>query len=80
GVREFAHQALDNLARAHDAIIEARVFQTLKANRFRTDDPNLVEGDLVFLSTENLNLPKNRARKLRPKFIGPYKITKAYPE
>ena len=37
-------------------------------------------GDRVYLSTENLNLPKNRSRKLIPKFIGPYKVTHSYPE
>ena len=30
--------------------------------------------------TQNLNLPKNRTRKLCPKFIGPYKVIKARPE
>ena len=33
--------------------------------------------DLVYLSTKNLALPKHRAQKLMPKFIGPYKILKA---
>ena len=36
--------------------------------------------DLVYLSTKNLTLPKHRARKLMPKFIGPYKILKAMNE
>jgi hypothetical protein len=31
------------------------------------------------LSTENLNLPKGRSRKLMPKFIGPYKVTNGHP-
>lgn len=80
GVRAFAEQALVNLAEAHDAIIEARVFQTLNANRKRGEDPVLGAGDLVYLSTKNLNLPRNRARKLCPKFIGPYKVAKANPK
>ena len=33
--------------------------------------------DLVYLSTKNLALPKHRAQKLMPKFIGPYKVLKA---
>ena len=33
--------------------------------------------DLVYLSTKNLSLPKHRAQKLMPKFIGPYKVLKA---
>ena len=36
--------------------------------------------DSVYLSTANLNLPKRRARKLAPKYIGPFKVTKAFPD
>ena len=32
------------------------------------------------MSTVNLNLPKGRARKLCPKYIGPYKVLEARPE
>ena len=35
GIKEFAGRALMNLAAAHDAIIEARTFQTFHANRRR---------------------------------------------
>ena len=38
------------------------------------EDNPLKKGDLVYLSTKNLSMPKGRARKLIPKFIGPYKI------
>jgi hypothetical protein len=31
-------------------------------------------GDYVYLSTKNLAIPKERARKLVPRFIGPYLI------
>lgn len=80
GVKSFAIAALQNLADAHDAIIEARVFQTEKANVRRRDDPELPIGELVYLSTKNLTLPKNRARKLCPKFIGPYRVAGSNPE
>ncbi|KAG0692130.1 hypothetical protein DFH29DRAFT_1009311 [Suillus ampliporus] len=40
--------------------------------------PPFVKGDLVYLSTVNLSLPKGRARKLAPKFIGPFKILDDY--
>jgi len=36
-------------------------------------------GDKVYFSTENLFLPKGRARKLMPKYIGPYEVTKSHP-
>ena len=35
-------------------------------------------GDRVYLSTKNLALPKGRAKKLLPKFIGLYKIVEAH--
>ncbi|KXN90276.1 hypothetical protein AN958_04501, partial [Leucoagaricus sp. SymC.cos] len=37
-------------------------------------------GSLVFLSIKNLNMSKDRARKLCPKLIGPYKIIESYSE
>jgi len=80
GVKTFALEALQNVADAHDAIIETRVFQAENANKKRRDEPTITIGDLVFLSTANLNLPKGRARKLCPKFIGPYKVAEARPE
>ena len=80
GIKSFAATALYNLADAHDAIIEARTFQTENANKRRKDEPAIAEGELVYLSTKNLNLPKNRARKLCPRFIGPFKVAKSQPE
>ena len=37
-------------------------------------------GNPMYLSTKNLNLPKGRARKLCPKYVGPYKVAKANPD
>lgn len=37
-------------------------------------------GDHVFLSTRNLNLPKDRASKLLSKYVGPYGVPEAHPE
>ena len=70
-------QALQNLADAHGAIIEAQVFQTYYANKCHTTEPKIAKGDLVFLSTKNLNLPTGHAQKLCPKFIRTYKVLKA---
>jgi hypothetical protein len=80
GIREFAEKALWNLSAAHDAILTHRVFQTQQANKHRREDPPIKVGDLVYLSTEDLNLPKGRARKLQPKYIGPYPVTLVKPE
>ena len=79
GVRAFAAQALYNIKAAHDAIIASRVFHRHYANTRRREDPEINEGDLVYLSTKNLSLPKARASKLLPRYVGPYKIVKAYP-
>jgi hypothetical protein len=43
-------------------------------------EPVIAQGDLVFLSTKNLNLPKGRAAKLCPRFVGPYRVLRAKPE
>ncbi|KAF7372414.1 Gag-pol polyprotein [Mycena venus] len=58
---------------AHDAILAARAKQTRNANRKRQPAP-FEKGDLVYLSTKNIKFEKGLARKLIPKFIGPYLI------
>jgi hypothetical protein len=80
GVRTFAQQALQNVAAAHEAIIASHVFQRHYANLCRCQEPTIKQGDLVYLSTKNLSLPKGQASKLVPKYIGPYKVLQAYPE
>jgi hypothetical protein len=35
-------------------------------------------GNLIYVSTANLSLPKGHATKLLPKYIGPFKILKAH--
>ncbi|KIY68288.1 hypothetical protein CYLTODRAFT_443477 [Cylindrobasidium torrendii FP15055 ss-10] len=62
---------------AHDAIIASRVFQTHYANTKRRPDLDISDDSLVYLSTKNLSLPKGRARKLVPKFVGPYRVLKS---
>ena len=79
GIQGFVRQAWDNLAMALDAIIESRVIQTHHANKKRKDPPTLDVGELVHLSTKNLTLPKGRARKLLPKYIGPMRVTASNP-
>ena len=77
GVNHFVSRALRNLADAHDAIIESRVRQTHNANRRRREDDHFAVGDLVFVSTTDLSLPKGRASKLLPKYVSPFKILEA---
>ena len=77
GVRAFALKMKEAVMSAHDAIIGARVKQTRLANKRRRPAP-FKERDFVYVSTKNLSLPKNRSRKLMPKYIGPYEILKDY--
>jgi len=58
GMRTFAQQVLQNLAAVHEAIIVNRVFQQHYANVHRCQEPTIKQGDLVYLSTKNLSLPK----------------------
>lgn len=73
GVREFAESIKTALMAAHDSILVAHVKQTRDANRHRRSSP-LAKGDLVYLLTKNISLPKG----LAPKSIGPYKISRDF--
>ena len=66
-----------NLLDAHNAILEHRIEQTHYSNKCCKPGIEYQINDLVYLLTKNLALLKHRARKLMPKFIGPYKILKA---
>ena len=79
GTKWFVNQAISNLEMAHDAIIETHVSQTYHANKRHRPDGSMADVDKVYLSTENLSLPKSRTRKLMPKFIGPYKVLDSHP-
>ncbi|KAG8719334.1 hypothetical protein FRC09_011298 [Ceratobasidium sp. 395] len=75
GVQQFVDRAVENLDRVFDAILASRIAQRDQANKHRrADDPLLEVGSKAYLLTENLALPKGRAGKLLPKYIGPYAI------
>jgi hypothetical protein len=78
GVKQFAEQVKWNLMATHNMIITNHVVQTAQANRLRSDSPEYKVGDLVYLLTDNLSLPKGWVKKLRPKYIGPYKVLEAH--
>lgn len=73
GVRAYAQKVKQAVMATHDSIIAARVKQTRDANRRRRPAP-FTKDDLVYVSTRNISLPKGLARKLVPKYIGPYRI------
>ena len=76
GVRHYAEKAQSYLLEAHDAIIASRINQTYQANKRCREEPAYKVGDRAWLSTEYLAMPKGRVRKLLPKFIGPFPITR----
>ena len=81
GVEAFAQCALDHLQGTHNMIIKSCIDQLILANKHcQTDSPMLKVGELVYISTKNLSLPKGRASKLLPKYIGPYEILEAFPD
>jgi hypothetical protein len=73
GVRTFAQKMKAAIISMHDVILDSRVKQTQSANRHRRPAP-FAAGDMVYISTKNISFPKGRARKLIPKYIGPYLI------
>ena len=79
GVKHFISCTLQNLADAHDSIIESRVHQTHYVNHHRRKDDTFVAGDLVYVSTVDLSLPKGQASKLLLKYVGPFKILDVQP-
>jgi hypothetical protein len=78
GVSQFAQQARWSLMAAHDARLEHCVDQTFHANRKCCEREIYAVDDHIYLSTQNLTLPKGRARKLVPQYIGPYQVTEAH--
>jgi len=51
----------------------------LSDNGFTKYSTEIKINDFVYLSTKNLAMPKGRANKLVPKYVGPYKVMKAIP-
>ena len=70
-VAEFTNRlsrAYDNLVKAHSRILT-------QTNCSRSDAPSYAIGDCVWLSTDNLCLPR-ASRKLSERWLGPYSIMK----
>ena len=80
GVKQFTLQAKWDLMAAHNVIISNHIQQMFHANKKHRGSDIYHVGDHMYLLTQNLTLPKGRARKLVPKYIGPYKVVKAHNE
>src|SRR5258705_2886739 len=80
GVLDFACHACYHLMLAHDAIVGSHIMQTHQANRHCRQNDDITTDTVVYVSTENLSLPRALAEKLLPKFLGPYKVLAHHPE
>jgi hypothetical protein len=77
GVKQFVENMKEILDKTFDKLVAQRTRQAIKANQHRREGQDFKVGDFVLLSTKNLSLPKGRAHKLCPKYIGPYKVLEA---
>jgi hypothetical protein len=78
GVKQFAEQVNWNLIAAHDMVIANHIVQADQANKLCHGSPDYKVDDLIYLSMENLSLPKGQGKKLQPKYIGLYKVLEAH--
>ena len=65
----------DHLSRAYDNLVKAHSRILTQTNRSCSDTPSYAVGDHVWLSTNNLCLPR-ASRKLSERWLGPYSIMK----
>ena len=70
-----AAEFTDHLSQAYDNLVKAHSHILTQTNRLRLDTPSYSIGDRVWLSTDNLRLPRT-SRKLSERWLGPYSITK----
>ena len=70
-----AEEFTDRLSRAYDNLVKAHAHIFTQTNWHRSDAPAYTVGDQVWLSTDNLHLPR-ASWKLSERWLGPYSITK----
>jgi hypothetical protein len=68
GVREHIERIKIAIMTAHDAVLDGRTKMTRQANQHRRP-ADIEEGDLVYVSTKNMRMPKGFARKLAPSML-----------
>ena len=70
-----AEEFTDCLSRTYDNLVKAHAHIFTQTNRHRSDAPAYAVRDRVWLSTDNLRLPR-ASRKLLERWLSPYSITK----
>jgi len=75
-VDQFTAVRQQALARAKECLIAAQCRQKVNADRHRRP-VNIAEGDMVLLSSKNIKIKHPGTRKLLPRWLGPFRITKA---
>ena len=70
-----AAEFTDRLSRAYDNLVKAHSHILTQTNCSRSDAPSYAIGDRVWLSTDNLRLPR-ASQKLSERWLGPCSITK----
>ena len=76
-VWEFTMQKKLALLAAHNSILSIHVRQTRDTNHKQQSAP-FKKDNLVCLSSKNISFSRGLARKLIPKYIGPYRILRDY--
>ena len=70
-----AAEFTDRFSRAYNNLVKAHSCILTQTNRSCSDAPSYTVGGHVWLSTDNLRLPR-ASRKLSERWLGPYSITK----
>jgi hypothetical protein len=73
---ELMQQLQQNIELARNNMEKAKVSQTRYANQHRRELA-FKEGEMVWLSTQNLKLPEGISKKLSSRFTGPFRIIEA---
>ena len=74
GVRQFVENINNVLDKTFDKLLTQHTRQVTESNKHRREGQSFKEGDLVLLSSKNINLHKGQSHKLFPKSLGPYEV------
>ena len=76
---QFVEKMKEAIMSVHNAIIAVCIQHMVQVNK-KCLPLSFKLGDLVYLSMKNISIPKGQARKLAPKYLGPFPITKVLKE